>query len=109
MRPASQTVSSATVGAPIVLDFRADKPTTEIGCTATGTLTYKVQYTTDDVFAVGWSAGTATWFDHATITGKTASFDGSLTIPATAVRLNVTAWTSGSVTMRVICSSGPGA
>jgi hypothetical protein len=38
-------------------------------------------------------------FDHATITGKTANQDGNIAFPVTAVRLNVTAWTSGKVTM----------
>jgi hypothetical protein len=38
-------------------------------------------------------------FDHATITAKTANFDGTITVPVTAVRLNLTIWTSGTVTM----------
>lgn len=40
-------------------------------------------------------------FDHGTITGKSADFDGSISVPVTAVRLNVTAWTSGGVTMLI--------
>lgn len=38
-------------------------------------------------------------FDHGTITAKSANFDGSIQFPVTAVRLNLTAWTSGKVTM----------
>jgi hypothetical protein len=38
-------------------------------------------------------------FDHPTITGKTANSDGNLAFPVRAVRLNLTAWTSGTATM----------
>lgn len=38
-------------------------------------------------------------FDHSTIAAKTANFDGTLTVPVTAVRLNLTVWASGTVTM----------
>ena len=40
-------------------------------------------------------------FDHATVTGKSASSDGNYAYNVTAIRLNVTAYTSGSVLMEV--------
>ena len=59
-----------------------------IGCTvASGSPTYSVQYTYD---------GSA-WFTHATITGKTTSFDGSVTTPCVAIRLTFAA--AGGVNM----------
>ena len=36
---------------------------------------------------------------HGTITGKTATFEGSQATPITAIRLNVSAFTSGYITM----------
>lgn len=102
MRPQSVTVSSATTSATIPVNFRAEPGFgIGIGCVINGggTLTYKVQHTFDDVFD---ASVTPTWFDHATITGKTANFDGNYAFPVRAVRLNVTAYTSGSVTMTLL-------
>lgn len=38
-------------------------------------------------------------FDHPVITGKTANSDGNIAFPVRAVRLNITAYTAGYVTM----------
>lgn len=37
--------------------------------------------------------------DHGTITGKTGNFDGNISVPVTAVRLNVTSYSAGKFTM----------
>lgn len=44
-------------------------------------------------------------FDHTTITGQTANKDSNIAFPVRAVRLNVTAFTAGYVTM--ILNEGP--
>lgn len=101
-RPSSVTVSSQTTSAAVPINYRGGPGTfaVSIGCVVnSGTLTYKVQHTFDDVFD---PAVTPTWFDHASITGKTANADGNYAFPIKAVRLNVTAWTSGSVTMTAL-------
>lgn len=41
-------------------------------------------------------------YDHSTLTGLTASAVGNLAFPVTAVRLNVTAYTSGSAALTVL-------
>lgn len=62
-----------------------------IGCTvASGSPTYSIKYTYD---------GT-TWFTHATITGKTTSFDGAIVTPCAAFRLDFTV--AGGVTVTAI-------
>lgn len=100
MRPTSVTVGSAASSAAIPINWRAPGYFgVDIGCVNTGTNTYKVQHTFDDIFN---SSVTATWFDHASITGKTAAADGNYAFPITAVRLTVTAWTNGSCTMTVV-------
>jgi len=102
--PAQQvTVSSATTSAPLPLDFRASSFQVGFGCVVTGTLTYKVQHTFDDVQN---PLVTPTWFDHPDVTSKTANADGNYAFPILAMRLNVTAYTSGSVTMSVLQSAG---
>lgn len=68
----------------------------------TGTLTAKVQFTLDDVFDV---TVTPVWFDHATLTGLTASTAGAQLVPCRAIRLNVTAFTSGSASLVVLQTS----
>lgn len=94
------TVSSQTTSSPIIVDYKKNPCNVSIGCVVpSGTLTYKVQHTFDDVLD---PTVTATWFDHSTITGKTADQDGNYAFPVRAVRLNVTAWTSGDVSMTVI-------
>ena len=53
-----------------------------VGCrVGTGTPTYSIQHSYD---------GTA-WYDHATITVKTVSFDGAYTSPVIALRLSFAA------------------
>lgn len=99
-RPTSVTVSSATSSAAIPINWRAGNFGIGIGCVVpSGTLTYKVQHTFDNIFD---PAVTPVWFDHASITGKTTNFDGNYAYPVTAIRLTVTAYTSGSVIMTVI-------
>lgn len=101
-RPTSVTVSSQASSAAIPIDWRANNFAVGIGCVMTGTLTYKVQHTFDDIYD---SAVTPTWFDHASIVGKTTNADGNYAFPIRACRLTVTAYTSGSVTMTVIQNS----
>ena len=104
MRPIRVSVGSATVSQVIPLDQYISPFNVGLGValSAGASLTYKVQHTFDDVFASSFSPATATWFDHATITGKTASSDGNYAFPVTAVRLNVTPWTSGTATLQIL-------
>lgn len=104
MRPIRVSVGSATTSAAIPLDQYISPFNVSIGVTlsAGATLTYKVQHTFDDVFAAGFDPATATWFDHASLTAKTASADGNYAFPVSAIRLNVTAYTSGTATMNVL-------
>lgn len=63
-----------------------------IGCVIGGTVTYGLEQTYDG----------STWFAHAVITAKSANADGSLLFPVAALRLAVSASTSGSVTATVV-------
>jgi hypothetical protein len=75
------------------------------GVVITGTATFKVQHCYDtigDGTNGTVTAANATWFDHPTVTGKTANTDGSYVQPIQYVRLNCTAWTSGTLVMTVV-------
>lgn len=101
----SATLSAVGVSAPIVLDYRGDFGNTGLAIVGSGTHTTKVQYTLDDVFAAGWDPLTANWIDSSlTTAGPTTG--GKLDSPATAVRLNMTAWTAGSAKLQVVDGSG---
>jgi len=64
----------------------------------TGTVTYTVQHTPDNVLATGVSA---TAFDHDYLNGFTVSDDGNYAYPIRGVRINVTAGT-GTATLKVL-------
>lgn len=64
------------------------------GVVVSGTVTYTVQHSFD---------GT-NWFDHETVTGKTANDDGNYAFPIKHLRVNVTAGT-GTATLTAIVAS----
>jgi hypothetical protein len=103
-RPVRVTVSSQTVSNVIPLNTYGDPFNVGIGCdvSAGASLTYTVQHTFDDVFAAGFVPANATWYSNSVIVAQTGDKDGNYAYPVTGIRLNVTAWTSGSVTMTVI-------
>lgn len=102
MRPVRVTISSVTTSAVVPLDVNQDPFNVGLAVDITGTATYTVQYTFEDVQAAGWTAGSAKWFDHPSMTAQTADKDSNLAFPCTAVRLNCTAYTSGTLTMTVL-------
>ena len=110
MRPIRVSVGSQTTSAPIPMDTYQNpfNVGVSVNLSAGASLTYTVQHTFDDINAPGFSAATATWFPHATLAAKTASSDGNYAYPVTAIRLNVTAFTSGTATMNVIQAGIPG-
>lgn len=106
MRPIRQTVSAAGASAPAPMDIYIAPFQVSIAVvlSAGAVLTYKVQHTFDDVWAKGFDPSTATWFDSTDLTGETASAFAVHEFPVTALRLNVTAYTSGTATINLIQS-----
>jgi hypothetical protein len=72
-----------------------------------GVLTYTVEHTFDDVFATGFEPSTAATFNHATLAAQSSSADGSYVSPPVAVRLAISAYTSGSAILQIV-STGDG-
>jgi hypothetical protein len=100
MRAQSISVGSATTSAWIPLDTNKAPFNVGFGVTiGAGVLTFKVQHTFDNVQD---STVTATAFDHPDVTGKTVNTDGNYAFPIRAVRLNVTAYTSGTAVLTLI-------
>lgn len=76
-----------------------------VDLTATASLTYGVQWTNDDVQASGFQENDATAFADGTITGKSADFMKTDSIPARALRVAVTGHSAGGGTITVVQES----
>lgn len=101
MRPAIVTASASGASSMLVVDYVVPVFAIGIGCVVSNgaSLTYKVQHSFDDP---NLGANNMTWFDHAFITGQTGNKDGNYAFPIRATRLNVTAFSSGTVTMTIL-------
>ena len=104
MRPISVTVTGVNNSAPIPMDYTLPNFSVGIGCVISGTVTYTVEHTFDDIWSPTFNAATATWFPNTGLTAKSANTDGNYAFPVRAIRLRISAGT-GSVTMHVIQST----
>ena len=67
-----------------------------------GTPTYTVEHTFDDVYAPGFNPATATWFPHASIVNVVATNrDGNYAFPVQGLRIRVASGT-GAVRLTVL-------
>ena len=101
---ASQSLTSATTSTAIPVNPHASG-NIPIGIvldftTVAAVGTASVQGTFDDLNTV--NDGTALWFTLPNFSGKTATTVDSSIIPFRAIRLDVTAYTSGTITLRVL-------
>lgn len=107
MRPV--TVSKTGVGnsAPIVLDYHLTPEQTGLQAIVTGTVTYTVDYSLDDPFAVYATDynTNAKWWPHPNMTDQTADSQDVLTVPSRAARVRITSGT-GSVALTAVQAGG---
>lgn len=100
MRPV--TVSQTGVGTSplIVWDYIQTPFNASISTIVTGTVTYTIQHTFDDVFASTYTPAAGNWFDHdvANMVSATTNQDSNYSAPIRASRINQTAGT-GSVSL----------
>ena len=110
MRPVRVTVGALGVSNPIILDHYQRPFSVGIGAalSAGASLTFSIEHTFDDVFAASFNPAAAVWYSDASLASKSASTTGNYAYPVMAIRINVTSWTSGSVTMTVIQAGIPG-
>ena len=94
----SVTVGSATSSNWIPCNIQQEDFKVSLGLEVTGTGTYKVQHTFDNI----QTDASPTAFDHDTLTGKTANANSKYFFPVRAVRLTCTAYTNGSATLKII-------
>lgn len=94
----SVTVDSQTSSKWIPCNIQQDNFKVSLGLEITGTGTYKVEHTFDNI----QTDASPTAFDHDTLTGKTTNANSNYFFPVRAVRLTCTSWTSGSATLNII-------
>ena len=85
-----------------VLNYRGPDFNVGLGCEISGTCTYSVQHTFNDVQVKGFVEDDATVYTHTTLAGETTNQDGNYINPPTACRLAITAHTSGTATMTIV-------
>ncbi len=102
MSKANIVTAYASIGPSAWVPLDTYRTPFSISCSAviSGSPTYNVEYTMDDVQN---SAITPTVYSNLLITGATANTNSATTVPVTAVRANVTGGT-GSVALTVIQS-----
>lgn len=104
MRPMIATKTGTGESAPLVLDHYRAPFNVGFAVVVSGTVTYTVQHTFDDVLN---SSVTPTWFNHTAVAGQSASADGNYAFPVRAIRLSNTAG-SGTTTLTAIQAGSPG-
>ena len=107
MRPTVLSVTGVGTSNPCPADHYVSPFNVALNVLVSGTITYTVQYTFDNVFANGYNPSTGNWTDHPSLTAQTATKDANIAYPVTAVRLKTTAG-SGTATLTIIQAGGGG-
>jgi hypothetical protein len=107
MRPVVLSVTGVGSSAVDPLDHYLKPFNVSLAVRVTGTITYTVQYTYDDVFAVGYTPASGNWVNHPSLTTQTTTLDSNIAYPVRAVRLTTSAG-SGTATLTVIQAGGGG-
>jgi len=98
MRPITYSITGVGDGAVIPIDIYQNPTTISLGVVVSGTITFTVQYTYDNVFDPNFNPATATWFAVTGLTAGSANADAALTAPPHGVRMITTAGT-GTATL----------
>jgi len=104
MRRVIQAITGIANGATVPVDSRSTNFGIGFGVVISGTITYTVQHTFDDIYN---PAVTPTWFNNAYAVAQTANIDGNYAFPVAAIRLITTAGT-GTATMTALFNAGQG-
>ena len=98
MRPQviQQTGTGSTAWIP--LDYKQSPFNVGFGVVVSGTITYDVEHTFDDVYN---TEVTPVAFKHSTLVTKSANADGNYAFPIRAIRINNTAGT-GTTTLTIL-------
>ena len=93
--PIVSVINTRTAAAPWL------QPAILVSLSSGASLTYTVEVTADDVLNSSYNAATGNWVPFTNMSALTASGTGTVGAAITAVRLHVTAYTSGTATIQV--------
>ncbi|CAB4129523.1 hypothetical protein UFOVP118_81 [uncultured Caudovirales phage] len=105
MRPVSLSVTGVGNSAVCPTDYYVSPFNIALNIVVTGTITYTVQYTFDDVYAANFNPATANWTNHPSLTAQTATKDSNIAYPVTGIRLTTSAGT-GTAALTIIQAGG---
>jgi len=112
MRPVVYTITGGA-GTQIVsrvcpIDYYISPANIALSVVVTGSITYTVQYTFDDVFAEGYVPASGNWTDHPTLGTQTTTKDSNISYPVRGIRIISPASPSSSGTARLTIIQGGG-
>jgi len=114
MRPVVYTITGGA-GTQIVsrvcpIDHYISPANIALNVVVTGSITYTVQYTFDDVFAAGYDPTNGNWTNHPTLVTQTITKDSNISYPVRGIRLISPASpsSSGTATLTIIQGGGGG-
>jgi hypothetical protein len=104
MRAVNVVLTATGNSAPVVLDQYISPFNITLALVVSGTNTTTVQFTADNpaaVYVTNYNTN-ATWFNHPDMNSMTVNEIGNIAFPVRAVRLNCSAYTSGSATLTIL-------
>lgn len=107
MRPITYSVTGVGNSGVYAADHYVSPFNVALNVVVSGTITYTVQYTFDNVFAAGFDPSTANWTNHPSMTAQTTTKDSNIAYPVRGIRLNTSAGT-GTATLTIIQAGGGG-
>ena len=116
MRPILYTITggngSQTASQVCAIDHYVSPANIALNVVVTGTITYTVQYTFDDIFAAGYNpnAGSSNWTNHPTLVTKVVTADSNISYPVRGIRIISPASpaSTGTATLTIIQGGGGG-
>jgi hypothetical protein len=107
MRPVTLVVTGSPAASGVYAVDTHREGGIALGVVISGTITYTVQHTFDDVFATAFDPATATWFNHPTLAGDSANEDSNYAYLPRGIRITTSAGT-GSASLTIVQMGMPG-
>lgn len=107
MRPVTYSITGVGTSSVCPTDHYVSPFNVALNVVVSGTITYTVQYTFDDVFAANYNPSTGNWTNHASLTAQTTTKDSNIAYPVRGIRLTTSAGT-GVATLTIIQAGGGG-
>lgn len=111
----TQTLSALGAGAPVPINVWFNQFITiasvlppSILVSVNGTMTFNIEVTGDDVTVPGYVPANGVWVPFTNMSGLTATTASTIGAAVRAVRANITAYTSGTLTWQLVQMIGTG-